>query len=111
MRMGKKRKGVLRGPKFNYRHSSYIELAEEFILAAKERPEVTKIILGTITNARGGVPKVTARAIPAGLRVTVRSSCQVQRLYVYTTTPSETAAALGADLAAPAPVEHGDGTP
>lgn len=46
--MGKKRKGVLRGPKFNNWHSSYIEIAaEEFILAAKARPEVTKIILGS----------------------------------------------------------------
>lgn len=98
--MGKKRKGVLRGPKLNYRHSSYIELAEEMILAAKALPEVTKIILGPIKNAGGGTPRITARPIPAGLSLSVRSSHQVQKLYIYTRTPRETAAAIGADFIA-----------
>ena len=93
--MSNAKKGVLRGDKFNGRHSTYIDAAEPIILTARDRNEVTKIILGPIENSGGGGSHVRIRPQPSGaLKVIVSGGGAVQTLYVYSTSPATTEAAL-----------------
>ncbi len=91
-------KGILRGPKFNMRHTSYIPAAERLIVAAKALSEVTKISLGVILRGGSDTLRISGRVIPAGLRIIVRGGRQVQKLFIYTSTPEATAAALDVEL-------------
>lgn len=88
------KKGLLSGPKFNRRHTSVTPDAELFVRAAKERPEVSKVVLGPILKSRGSDLRVTYRVIPAGLNLKVRGHGQAQQLFVFTPTPHETGRAI-----------------
>lgn len=77
-------KGLLRGPKFNGKHTTLIAAAERAVVVLRDDPRVTKIIIGMITSRRGRTTALKAVPINAGLRVTVVSPQNVQELYVYT---------------------------
>ena len=82
--MADTRRGLLKGPKFNGKHTTLIAAAERVVAALREDPRVTKIIIGVITSRRGRTTSVKAVPINAGLRVTVVSAKNVQELYAYT---------------------------
>lgn len=75
------RKGVLKGTKFNGRHSTYNRVAEEIILAIKKHPEVKKIVLGPIKNIGPGHRRVSMREDKGQVRIYCRDSGSVQILW------------------------------
>lgn len=88
-------KGLLRGAKFNGRHSTVIPEATRVIAAAKRLPEVTKIILGYIVRPAGRTkPQLKFVEIPAGIRISVRGRSAQQTLIVYTSDRRQTLAVL-----------------
>jgi hypothetical protein len=82
--MGTTQKGLLKGPKFNGKHTTLIAAAQRAVVALRDDPRVTKIVIGMITSRRGRTTTLKAVPINAGLRVTVVSPQNVQELYVYT---------------------------
>jgi hypothetical protein len=82
--MGTTQKGLLKGPKFNGKHTTLIAAAQRAVVALRDDPRVTKIVIGMITSRRGRTTTIKAVPINAGLRVTVVSPQNVQELYVYT---------------------------
>lgn len=82
--MADTRRGLLKGPKFNGKHTTLIAAAERVVVALRDDPRVTKIIIGVITSRRGRTTSVKAVPINAGLRVTVVSPQNVQELFAYT---------------------------
>ena len=79
-----KKRRVLKGDKLSRSHSTFIPEAKEVIEALKAHPAVTKIVLGVIDPGRRPTG-VSARDVPAGLKVFVRGNGAVQTLFVYTT--------------------------
>lgn len=82
--MGTTQKGLLKGPKFNGKHTTLIAAAQRAVVALRDDPRVTKIVIGMITSRRGRTTALKATPINAGLRITVVSPQNVQELYVYT---------------------------
>ncbi|MBA3944566.1 MAG: hypothetical protein H0X37_08400 [Herpetosiphonaceae bacterium] len=82
--MGTTQRGLLKGPKFNGKHTTLIAAAERIVVALRDDPRVTKIIIGMITSRRGRTTTLKAVPINAGLRITITSPQNVQELYVYT---------------------------
>lgn len=82
--MAETQRGLLRGPKFNGKHTTLIAAAGRVVVALRDDPRVTKIIIGVITSRRGRTTSIKAVPINAGLRVTVVSPQNVQELFVYT---------------------------
>ncbi len=80
-------KGLLRGPKFNGRHSTVIPSAIPAIEAARECKHVTKIALGVITPLRAGKPHLKFSPVSGGLKMQVRGTHAVQIFWLYTTEP------------------------
>ena len=65
------RQGLLRGPKFNMRHTTIIEAALPFVQVLKGSPAVKKISLGVIkpvsssnTSRKGGSHHITTLILP-----------------------------------------------
>ena len=85
--MADKTRGLLKGPKFNGRHTTLIAAAIPIVARLRDDPRVTKIIIGVITSRRGKTTAVKAQAIDAGLRITVAAPRNVQELYAYTADP------------------------
>lgn len=75
---------VLKSPKLSRSHSTFIPEARAVIESLKAHPAVTKIALGVIDAGHRRPPGLSARDIPAGLKVFVRGSGAVQTLFVYT---------------------------
>lgn len=90
------KKGVLSGPKFNGRHTTYIKEAEPLIVAATARPEVTKILPGVIdgTGGKGGKHFRIRPQQSGALKLIVSAGGATQTLFVYTTDPVATTIAL-----------------
>ena len=91
------RKGLLKGSKFNGRHTTVIAVAHPLIRAANDDSEVTKIVVGVIVPTKGGRSgqrRLKISQIKAGLELRVRGNSSVQTFYVYTSTPKETEDAL-----------------
>jgi hypothetical protein len=82
-------KGLLRGPKFNGKHSTVIPTAIPVVEAAKECQHVTKIALGIITPIRVGTPHLKFTPMSGGLKMQVRGSHAVQIFWLYTTRPED----------------------
>lgn len=82
--MGTTQRGLLKGPKFNGKHTTLIAAAERIVVALRDDPRVSKIIIGVITSRRGKTTTLKAMPINAGLRVTVISPQNVQEMFVYT---------------------------
>jgi hypothetical protein len=83
-------KGLLRGPKFNGKHSTVIQTAIPMVEAAKECEFVTKIALGIITPLRAGKPHLKFTPMTGGLKMQVRGANAVQIFWLYTTRPDDT---------------------
>jgi hypothetical protein len=82
-------KGLLRGPKFNGKHSTVIATAVRAVEAAKDCRDVTKIALGVITPLRAGQPHLKFTPMSGGLKMQVRGATAVQIFWLYTTRPEE----------------------
>lgn len=87
-------KGLLRGPKFNGRHSTVIPSAVPAVEAARDCPLVTKIALGVITPIKPGEERLKFSEASGGLKMQVRGANAVQVFWVYTNRPRETIAEI-----------------
>lgn len=94
--MADKTRGLLRGPKFNGRHTTLIAAAVPVVEQLRDDPRVTKIIIGVITSRRGKTTAIKARTINAGLKITIAAPRNVQELYAYTSDPEGVRALIGA---------------
>jgi hypothetical protein len=86
--MADKARGLLRGPKFNGRHTTLIDAAVPIVERLRDDPRVSKIVIGVITPRRGKTTVVKATPIAAGLRITISAPRNVQELYAYTSDPA-----------------------
>jgi hypothetical protein len=82
-------KGLLRGPKFNGRHSTVIPSAIPAVEAARDSAHVTKIALGVITPIKTGQEHLKFSAVSGGLKMQVRGVHAIQIFWLYTTRPDE----------------------
>jgi hypothetical protein len=80
-------KGLLKGSKFNGRHSTVIPSAVPAVEAARDCPHVTKIALGVITPIRAGQEHLKLSHATGGLKMQVRGTHAVQVFWLYTTEP------------------------
>ena len=83
-------KGLLRGPKFNGRHSTVIPSAIPAVEAARDCAHVTKIALGVITPIGKGPEHLKFTPVGGGLKMQVRGTGAVQIFWLYTTRPEDT---------------------
>ncbi len=82
-------KGLLKGPKFNGRHSTVIPSAIAAVEAARDYPHVTKIGLGVITPLKSGSEHLKFSPVSGGLKMQVRGAHAVQIFWLYTTRPDD----------------------
>ena len=81
--------GLLRGPKFNMRHTTIIESALPFVQMLKASPAVTKISLGVIKpvssgpSRKGGSRQIKALVLPTAVRFSFRGGSSVQQFHVF----------------------------
>ena len=87
-------KGLLKGAKFNGRHSTVIPSAIPAVEAARDCPHVTKIALGVITPLRSGPEHLKFSPVSGGLKMQVRGAHAVQIFWLYTTRPDDTIAEI-----------------
>lgn len=87
-------KGLLKGTKFNGRHSTVIPSAIPAVEAAKACASVTKIALGLITPAKAAEERLKFTPVSGGLRMQVRGSNAVQVFWLYTTQPNDAIAEI-----------------
>jgi len=87
-------KGLLKGSKFNGRHSTVIPSAIPAVEAARDCPHVTKIALGVITPIGKGQEHLKFTPVGGGLKMQVRGTGAVQIFWLYTTRPEETIAEI-----------------
>ena len=87
-------KGLLKGAKFNGRHSTVIPSAIPAVEAARDCPHVTKIALGVITRLRSGQEHLKFSPVSGGLKMQVRGANAVQIFWLYTTRPEDTIAEI-----------------
>ena len=87
-------RGLLKGPKFNGRHSTVIPSAIPAVEAARDCPHVTKIALGVITPIRAGEEHLKFMPVSGGLKMQVRGTAAVQIFWLYTTKPDEVIAEI-----------------
>jgi hypothetical protein len=62
-------KGLLRGPKFNGRHSTVIPSAIPAVEAARDSEHITKIALGVITPVKTGKELLKFSEVSGGLKM------------------------------------------
>lgn len=86
----------LSGGKITGSHSTVIDAAVDVVKRAIKLPEVSKISLGIIKQARGGRGATSVKFVhePTGLRLTVRGNTSVQLVRIYTGTPERVEKAL-----------------
>lgn len=83
------KQGLLRGPKFNMRHSTIIESALPFVQMLKSSPAVKKISLGVIkpvaghASRKGGTHQLKALVLPTAVRFSFRGGSSVQQFHVF----------------------------
>ena len=82
-------RGLLKGAKFNGRHSTVIPSAVPAVEAAKACPLVTKIALGVITPVKAAEEHLKFTKASGALKMQVRGTHAVQVFWVYTTQPDE----------------------
>jgi hypothetical protein len=92
--MADKPRGLLRGPKFNGKHSTLIAPAYPVIELLRDDERVTKIVIGVIKPRKGNGVSFKATTIEAGLRIMVSGPSSVQQFYAYTADPAGVTAAL-----------------
>jgi len=89
-------RGLLKGPKFNGRHSTVIPSAIPVVEAARDSAHVTKIALGVITPVKAAAEHLKFTPVRGGLKMQVRGTHAVQVFWVYTTQPEEAIAEITA---------------
>jgi len=82
-------KGLLKGSKFNGRHSTVIPSAIPAVEAARKCQHVTKIALGVITPIRAAQEHLKFTPVSGGLKMQVRGTHAVQVFWLYTTHPDD----------------------
>jgi hypothetical protein len=82
-------KGLLKGSKFNGRHSTVIPSAIPAVEAAKECAHVTKIALGIITPTKSSDERLKFTKASGALKMQVRGTHAVQLFWLYTNRPDE----------------------
>ena len=87
-------KGLLKGSKFNGRHSTVIPSAIPAVEAARDCPHVSKIALGVITPIRAAQEHLKFTSSRGGLKMQVRGTHAVQIFWLYTTRPDEAIAEI-----------------
>ena len=87
-------RGLLKGSKFNGRHSTVIPNAIAAIEAARDSPLVSKIALGVITPVRAAEAHLKFTPVSGGLKMQVRGTHAVQIIWLYTTRPDEVIAEI-----------------
>lgn len=87
-------KGLLRGPKFNGRHSTVIPSAIPAVEAARDSAHVTKIALGVITPIKTGKELLKFSEVSGGLKMQVRGVHAIQVFWLYTTRPDDAIAEI-----------------
>jgi hypothetical protein len=87
-------KGLLKGPKFNGRHSTVIQSAIPAVEAAKACPHVSKISLGLITPSKAGEERLKFTKATGALKMQVRGTNAVQLFWLYTNRPNEVIAEI-----------------
>ena len=92
--MADKPRGLLRGPKFNGKHSTLIAPAYPVIELLRDDSRVTKIVIGIIKPRKGSRISLKAVPIEAGLRIMVSGPSSVQQFYAYTSEAEEVKTAL-----------------
>lgn len=92
--MADKPRGLLRGPKFNGKHTTLIAPAFPMVELLRDDDRVTKIVIGVIKPRKGGGVSLKAVPIEAGLRIMVSGPSSVQQFYAYTSDPAGVSAAL-----------------
>ena len=92
--MADKPKGLLRGSKFNGKHSTLIAPAYPMVELLRDDDRVTKIVIGVIKPRKGNGISLKAVPIEAGLRLMVSGPSSVQQFYAYTADPEGVKAAL-----------------
>jgi hypothetical protein len=80
-------KGLLRGPKFNGKHSTVIPSAIPAVEAARDCEHVTKIALGVITPIKTGKEHLKFNEVSGGVKMQVRGIHAIQVFWLYTTRP------------------------
>ena len=92
--MAEKPRGLLRGPKFNGKHTTLIAPAFAMVELLRDDDRVTKIVIGVIKPRKGSGVSLKAVPIEAGLRLTVSGPSSVQQFYAYTPEPEAVKSAL-----------------
>src|SRR6202051_3634187 len=87
-------KGLLRGPKFNERHSTVIPSAIPAVEAARDCAHVSKIALGVITPTRAAQEHLKFTPVSGGLKMQVRGTHAIQIFWLYTTRPEDVIAEI-----------------
>jgi hypothetical protein len=82
-------RGLLKGSKFNGRHSTVIRSAIPAVEAAKGCQHVTKIALGVITPTKLAEARLKFTPVSGGLKMQVRGTHAIQIFWVYTNRPDE----------------------
>jgi hypothetical protein len=92
--MADKPRGLLRGPKFNGKHTTLIAPAFAMVEMLRDDDRVTKIVIGVIKPRKGTGISLKAVTIEAGLRLMVSGPSSVQQFYAYTAEPEAVKSAL-----------------
>lgn len=92
--MADKPRGLLRGPKFNGKHTTLIAPAYALVELLRDDSRVTKIVIGIIKPRRGSGVSLKAVPIEAGLRINVSGPSSIQQFYAYTSDPEGVKLAL-----------------
>jgi hypothetical protein len=82
-------RGLLKGSKFNGRHSTVIPSAIPAVEAARDCAHVSKIALGVITPIRAAEEHLKFTPVSGGLKMQVRGTHAVQIFWLYTTRPDD----------------------
>ncbi len=92
--MGDNPRGLLRGPKFNGKHTTLIAPAMPMVEFLRDDDRITKIVIGVIKPRKGNGISCKAVTIEAGLRITVGGPSSVQQFFAYTADPAGVTFAL-----------------
>ncbi|MEI6043939.1 MAG: DUF2103 domain-containing protein [Chloroflexota bacterium] len=92
--MADKPRGLLRGAKFNGKHTTIIAPAYPMVELLRDDSRVSKIVIGIIKPRKGGGISLKAVTIEAGLRITISGPSSVQQFYAYTADPEGVKTAL-----------------
>ena len=82
-------RGLLKGSKFNGRHSTVIPSAIPAVEAAKACQHVTKIALGLITPTKLAEERLKFTSVSGGLKMQLRGTHAIQIFWLYTSRPDD----------------------